>query len=58
MAITQPQKNRTVRARDKNPPKLDKPRAKPGPKAKNAPRTAAQFEKDERREDLTFSAGF
>ncbi|KAJ7929402.1 hypothetical protein B0H13DRAFT_1859872 [Mycena leptocephala] len=55
MAITQPQKSRTVRVRDKNPPKLDKPRAKPGPKAKNAPRTAARFEKDERREDLTFS---
>ncbi|KAJ7823004.1 hypothetical protein B0H13DRAFT_2446610 [Mycena leptocephala] len=36
MAINQPQKSRTVRARDKNPPKLDKPRAKPGPKAKNA----------------------
>jgi hypothetical protein len=55
MAITQPQKSRTVRVRDKNPPKLDKPRAKPGPKAKNAPRTAARFEKDERHEDLTFS---
>ncbi|KAF8166925.1 hypothetical protein K438DRAFT_1983971 [Mycena galopus ATCC 62051] len=32
MAITECQKFRTIRARDKNPPKPTKPRANPGPK--------------------------
>ncbi|KAJ7870614.1 hypothetical protein B0H14DRAFT_3439967 [Mycena olivaceomarginata] len=54
MAITETQKSRTIRARDKNPPAPSKPRAKPGPKPKNGPRTAARFERDERRRDLTY----
>ncbi|KAJ7876366.1 hypothetical protein B0H14DRAFT_3543816 [Mycena olivaceomarginata] len=48
MAITETQKSRTIRARDKNPPAPSKPRAKPGPKPKDRPRTAARFERDER----------
>ncbi|KAJ7853183.1 hypothetical protein B0H14DRAFT_2580573 [Mycena olivaceomarginata] len=47
MAITETQKSRTIRARDKNPPAPSKPRAKPGPKPKDRPRTAARFERDE-----------
>ncbi|KAJ7850897.1 hypothetical protein B0H14DRAFT_3451674 [Mycena olivaceomarginata] len=54
MAITETQKSRTIRARVKNPPAPSKPRAKPGPKPKNGPRTAARFERDERRRDLTY----
>ncbi|KAJ7850790.1 hypothetical protein B0H14DRAFT_3663793 [Mycena olivaceomarginata] len=54
MAITETQKSRTIRARDKNPPAPSKPRAKPGPKPKDRPRTAARFERDERRQDLTY----
>ncbi|KAJ7034051.1 hypothetical protein C8F04DRAFT_1260316 [Mycena alexandri] len=54
MAIIESQKSRTIRARDKNPPKSSKPRAKPGPKPKAGPRTTARFDKDARREDLTF----
>ncbi|KAJ7035712.1 hypothetical protein C8F04DRAFT_1181986 [Mycena alexandri] len=54
MAIIDSQKSRTIRARDKNPPKSSKPRAKPGPKPKAGPRTTARFDKDARREDLTF----
>ncbi|KAJ7844602.1 hypothetical protein B0H14DRAFT_3686410 [Mycena olivaceomarginata] len=54
MAITETQKSRTIRARVKNPPALSKPRAKPGPKPKNGPHTAARFERDERRRDLMY----
>ncbi|KAJ7712474.1 hypothetical protein B0H14DRAFT_3523917 [Mycena olivaceomarginata] len=54
MAITETQKSRTIRARVKNPPALSKPRAKPGPKPKNGPHTAAHFERDERRRDLMY----
>jgi hypothetical protein len=54
MTITEPQKCRAVRAKGKNPPNPTKERAKPGPKPKNPPRTAARFEKDERRQDLTY----
>ncbi|KAJ7797880.1 hypothetical protein B0H14DRAFT_3546715 [Mycena olivaceomarginata] len=43
MAITETQKSRTIRARDKNPPAPSNPRAKPGPKPKNGPRTAARL---------------
>ncbi|KAJ6560798.1 hypothetical protein DFH09DRAFT_1083270 [Mycena vulgaris] len=55
MAITETQKSRTTRARDKNPPQLTKPHAKPGPKFKNGPRTAARFEKNDRRQEFKFS---
>ncbi|KAJ7746210.1 hypothetical protein B0H14DRAFT_2637014 [Mycena olivaceomarginata] len=54
MAITESQKSRDVRARDKNPPKPTKPQAKPGPKPGQKPRTAARFSKDERHQDLTY----
>ncbi|KAJ7840410.1 hypothetical protein B0H14DRAFT_3458158 [Mycena olivaceomarginata] len=55
MAPTESQKSRKVRERDKNPPKPKQP-AKPGPEpAKNLPRTSARYERDERREDLTYS---
>ncbi|KAJ6471411.1 hypothetical protein C8R45DRAFT_1104380 [Mycena sanguinolenta] len=53
MTITGPQKSRTVRARDKAPVKPTKAGTKPGPKTKG-PRTAARFEKDGRRQDLTY----
>ncbi|KAJ6459198.1 hypothetical protein C8R47DRAFT_994754, partial [Mycena vitilis] len=54
MAINKPQKSRTIRARDKNPPPPTKPRAKCGPKPKNGPHTTARFKKDEQRQDLTY----
>ncbi|KAJ7858917.1 hypothetical protein B0H14DRAFT_2577480 [Mycena olivaceomarginata] len=54
MAITESQKSRTVRARDKNQPKPTKPRANPGPKPGQKPRTAARFNKDDRHQDLTY----
>ena len=46
MAITKTQKTCTIRARDNNPPPPTKPRAKPGPKPKNGPHTAACFDRD------------
>ncbi|KAF8146443.1 hypothetical protein K438DRAFT_1780943 [Mycena galopus ATCC 62051] len=55
MAVTESQKICTVRARDKNPPKLQKERAKPGPKPKQVHHTAAHFGKDERCQDLTYA---
>ncbi|KAJ7795550.1 hypothetical protein B0H14DRAFT_3495823 [Mycena olivaceomarginata] len=56
MAPTESQKSRKVHERDKNPPKPKQPAAKPGPKpAKNLPHTSACYEKDEWREDLTYS---
>ncbi|KAJ7826087.1 hypothetical protein B0H14DRAFT_3467871 [Mycena olivaceomarginata] len=56
MAPTESQKSRKVCERDKNPPKPKQPAAKPGPKpVKNLPSTFARYEKDERREDLTYS---
>ncbi|KAJ7724526.1 hypothetical protein B0H16DRAFT_1736716 [Mycena metata] len=54
MAIIDSQKSRTICARDTNPPKSSKPHTKSGPKPKAGPRTTAHFDKDARREDLTF----
>ncbi|KAF8195291.1 hypothetical protein K438DRAFT_1760947 [Mycena galopus ATCC 62051] len=55
MAITETQKSRTICARDKSPPlPTAKARAKPGPKLRNGPHTAAHFEKDQWCQDLTY----
>ncbi|KAJ7839435.1 hypothetical protein B0H14DRAFT_3140749 [Mycena olivaceomarginata] len=51
---TELHKSQAVRARDKNPPNSNKPNAKPGPKPKQAHRTAARLQKDERHQDLIY----